>query len=229
MSKPEEKQKAIDLRTKGLSYNEILQSVPVAKSTLSAWLRDVGLSMPQRHQLTVRKLAAARRGGEKVHVMRLERVARAVTEAEEEAKHWIAQGDFLWLVGTVLYWAEGEKPKPWRGRTKVAFINMDVRMILLMREWLGRYCGRAGRDVCYELYIHEGADIGVAREWWSRQIGVPQEDLRVRLKRPNPASRRKNVGSGYYGTMRIAARRSTLLNHRIVGWVQAIARHCGVV
>ena len=205
MSRPEEKRKAIDLRTRGFSYKEILQSVPVAKSTLSLRLRDVGLSVPQRQRLTARKLAAAHRGGEKVHLMRLERAARTVAEAEEEAK-----------------------PKPWRGGTKVAFTNMDPRTILLMREWLRRYCSRAGRDIWSELYIHEGANMEAAREYWARQLGLRQERLRVRPKRPNHSTRRKNVGSAYYGTMRITARRSTLLNHRIEGWIKGLARRCGV-
>ena len=57
MSKPEEKWKAVELRRKGLSYREILQHVPVAKSTLSLWLRTVGLSRPQTQRLTEKRLA----------------------------------------------------------------------------------------------------------------------------------------------------------------------------
>ena len=105
---------------------------------------------------------------------------------------------------------------------------MDPRTILLMREWLRRYCSRAGRDIWYELYIHEEANMEAARAYWARQLGLPQERLRVRLKRPNHSTRRKNVGAAYYGTMRITARRSTLLNHRIEGWIKGLARRCGV-
>jgi len=48
----EDYKKAIELRKKGLSYSEILKCVPVAKSTLSLWLRSVGLSKKQRQRLT---------------------------------------------------------------------------------------------------------------------------------------------------------------------------------
>ena len=44
VEKKKEKAKAIRLRRKGKSYNEILEKVPVAKSTLSRWLRDVSLA-----------------------------------------------------------------------------------------------------------------------------------------------------------------------------------------
>ncbi len=112
MSKPEEKRKAIELRTGGLSYKDILQSAPVAKSTLSLWLRDVGLSVPQRQRLTARKLAAAHRGGEKVHLMRLERAARTFAEAEEEAKQQITRVIFYGSSALYCTGLKGPSPSP---------------------------------------------------------------------------------------------------------------------
>jgi len=114
MSKPLEKLKAIELRKAGLSYREIREQVPVAKATLSLWLRTVGLSRPQKQRLTEKKLAAAQRGWEKLRRERVERVAQTVAEAELEAARLIAVPDSLWLLGTALYWAEGSKPKVWR-------------------------------------------------------------------------------------------------------------------
>jgi hypothetical protein len=43
-----EKEKAIKLRKSGATYSEVLREVPVSKSTLSLWLRDVGLSKTQK-------------------------------------------------------------------------------------------------------------------------------------------------------------------------------------
>ena len=42
------KEKAIKLRRRGYSYREIMREIPVAKSTLSEWLRSVGLSKHQQ-------------------------------------------------------------------------------------------------------------------------------------------------------------------------------------
>ena len=52
------KERAIKLRREGLSYSEILQKIPVAKSTLSLWLRSIGLSKKQVQRLTEKKLLA---------------------------------------------------------------------------------------------------------------------------------------------------------------------------
>src|SRR5207247_3622548 len=51
MAKPVERERAIELRRHGLSYREIRAQVPVAKSTLSLWLRQVGLANAQRQRL----------------------------------------------------------------------------------------------------------------------------------------------------------------------------------
>src|SRR3989344_520494 len=97
------KEKAISLRREGRSYSEILKVVPVAKSTLSLWLRDVGLSKRQKQQLTAKKIAAAKRGGAMRKKMRETETKKIHDIAEEEVGN-ITKRD-LWLIGTALYWA----------------------------------------------------------------------------------------------------------------------------
>ena len=45
------KEKAVKFRKQGLSYSEILKQIPVAKSTLSLWLKSVNLSNKQSQRL----------------------------------------------------------------------------------------------------------------------------------------------------------------------------------
>ena len=45
------KAKAVALRKKGLSYNDILKQVPVAKSSLSLWLKDLPLTKSEKKVL----------------------------------------------------------------------------------------------------------------------------------------------------------------------------------
>ena len=47
----QEKETAVALRKKGLSYNEILKRIPVAKSSLSLWLRDLPLTKDEKRIL----------------------------------------------------------------------------------------------------------------------------------------------------------------------------------
>ena len=78
------KKKAIVLRKKGLTYSEILKQVPVAKSTLSLWLRSVGLSKRQKQNITRKKLLAARRGGEARRKKRIEITEKIKNKARLE-------------------------------------------------------------------------------------------------------------------------------------------------
>ncbi len=51
-----------ELRRQGLSYRDILQRVPVSKSSISLWCRKVTLSPAQRQMLSQRKRAAGEQG-----------------------------------------------------------------------------------------------------------------------------------------------------------------------
>ena len=66
------KNKAIKLRTKGKTYSEILKEIPVAKSTLSLWLRKVGLSKSQKQRITKKRVKAGLKGAQKRREQRIE-------------------------------------------------------------------------------------------------------------------------------------------------------------
>jgi transposase len=59
-----EKETAIELRRQGYSYSEILKKIPVAKSTLSLWLRSVGLAERQKQRLTEKKRKGQLKGAQ---------------------------------------------------------------------------------------------------------------------------------------------------------------------
>ena len=114
--KEEIKTKAINLRREGLSYSEILKKIPVAKSTLSLWLRSVNLTKRQNQRLTEKKLLAIKKGGQSRKNWRLLNTQQIKEQAFLEAKKKIKKIDArdLWLMGIMLYWAEGSKEKEYK-------------------------------------------------------------------------------------------------------------------
>ena len=98
--KQELQEKAIKLRKGGLTYSEILNQIPVAKSTLSLWLRSVGLSKQQEQTLTKKKLEAAKRGGMRKREISLEMIEKMNKDAAEEIDRLITKD--LWLAGGML-------------------------------------------------------------------------------------------------------------------------------
>ncbi len=227
-SKRRERERAIALRQRGLSYSEIRRRVPVAKSSLSVWLRQVGLLEWQQQRLRERKAAPWRKGPQKRHELRLQRIARVNADARQEARRLLRRREIGWLVGTSLYWAEGTKIKAWRAGEQVAFVNSDPAMVNIIQDWLRRYCAVKDSDVDFYLYIHEKANISAAHEFWVRSLRIDRGRLRTYLKKHNPSPKRHNIGASYYGTMRVRIRRSTDLSHRIAGWIQELIDWCGV-
>lgn len=231
LSKIEARAQALALRKQGLSYREILENVHVAKSTLSLWLRSVGLSKKQRQRLTDKKLRAMARGWAKVRANRISRIQEIKKTADAEFRKYYK--DPLWVLGTTLYWGEGNKIKAWDNSAEVIFSNMDVLAITAMRKWLQRYCEVRQEDIHYSLYIHETAHmrLGTILQYWAEKLGVSLEGISVYYKRNKlSATKRRNTGVTYYGVIRLKVRKSTALGHKIDMWMKLLSEYyCRVV
>lgn len=218
--KTKEKAKAIKLRKQGLSYNEILKQAPVAKSTLSLWLRSVGLSKKQKQRLTEKKLAAMKRGWEVCRKKRLDNTEMIKNKARLDIGK-ISRRE-LWLMGTMLYWAEGSKEKKWNIGVSLKFSNSDPMMIIFFLKWLKEICLISPQNIIYELYIHETANWKCAVRYWSKIISVPSQKIRVYFKHNKIKTKRKNTGNDYHGLIIVRVRKSTNLNRKITGWIEGI-------
>ena len=228
MSKISDKERAVTLRKKGCSYSEILTEIPVAKSTLSMWLRSVGLSQPQKQRLTDKKMAAMKNGWERKREIRVSTTKRIKDEARRDIKQ-LNDRD-LWLLGIALYWAEGQKERD-RG-SLVALGNSDRFLIQVFLRWLIDICKVSRNDIHFWLFLHETAakKLPEVQRYWSRATGFPLDEFqKVTWKRNQINSNRKNRGANYYGLLRVIVRRSTNLNRKIQGWVEGININCGVV
>jgi hypothetical protein len=217
------KKKAINLRRKGYSYREIMREIPVAKSTISDWLHSVGLSKHQKQRLTEKKLVAIKRGAAARHQQRID-VTRQIIESAKREVGLISKRE-LWLIGTMLYWAEGSKEKDYRPGCKTAFTNSDPDMIVVFLFWLKKIFGKTLADITFEICIHELQRGRTAEiiEFWSKIIGCPRTYFRhIYYKKGNPNTKRKNVGRSYHGILKINVKSSSSLNRQIAGWTQGV-------
>lgn len=222
-----EKQRAIALRKKGRTYSEILAKIPVAKSTLSEWLKSVQLATPQKQRITKKRKAAALRGAQARHQNRISEVEALEHKGLIEVN--MLSPRELWLVGIALYWAEGSKQYDHSPSTGVTFNNSDARMLLVFLKWL-RQMNVPPSAICFELYVHETrkAEIATFKRWWIRELNISPNQLdRVYLKKGNPKTKRKNVADLYHGLIRIKVNSSTALNRKINGWVHGIVASLG--
>lgn len=218
--------KAIHLRQTAHSYSEILKEIPVAKSTLSLWLRSIGLSKKQHQKLTQKRLHAARRGGEARRRIRLETTQTITQEASKDIVS-LSKRD-LWLMGVMLYWAEGSKEKEYRPGLGVQFTNSDPYMLKLFLKWLLEICEVNKDDIDFEIYVHESSRnrLHDVIRYWSRMLNQPKSIFgRIYFKKNQVKTNRRNIGAGYYGIVRIKVRKSSSLLRKIMGWVRGINKY----
>lgn len=221
--KTSHKEKAIKLRKQGHSYSDILKVVPVAKSTLSTWLRDVGLSKPQQQRLTAKKLAAAKRGGAVRKKMRIDTTTEIVNRSKKQIG--VISRRELFLIGVVLYWAEGTKEKEGTPGSGIQFTNSDPKMLRIFLLWLRSVCKIDEEKIHFQVYLHETNNSRVREvvEYWSKSLNVTEDRLsKVYYKRNKILTNRKNTGEYYFGLVRIKVRGSSGLVRSISGWVNGI-------
>ena len=219
MTKKSQKQFAIQFRKQGLTYSEILKKIPVAKSTLSLWLRRSSQDIKTEQRITKKKRQAQLKGAMAKRNKRIQSERKIIIQSRNEVGA-ITKRD-LFILGIALYWAEGSKQSKKNVSQGVTFSNSDPKMICLFLVWLKRVCGINEKDIIFELYIHQSQNLNLCKKYWTKKLGISQAKLnRIYLKKHTPL-KGKNYKKNY-GLIRITVRRSTNFNRKIRGWVEGI-------
>jgi hypothetical protein len=212
---------AVELRKEGRSYAEIQSAVPVSKSTLSLWLRDVLVDEAARSRLADRELAGRENAVAAIRARREAKEARINGEARAQIPASIADSE-LFVVGLALYWAEGAKAKPWNPSEHVNLINSDPDVIRVFLAWLA-LLGVELKDLTFRAAIHHTGDVAAAEQFWANVVGISTSDLqRTSLKKHERRPTRRLPTEEYVGCLRVDVRKSTDFNRQIAGWWQGL-------
>ena len=221
--KTREKLAAVRLRKQGKTYSEILDAVHVAKSTLGIWLKEAKLSKAENHKFTLAKKLSSLRGGQVKKEQRIEKQSGILSKAKSEISS--ISNHELFLIGVVLYWAEGSKEKEHKPGSVFEFSNMDPRMIQVLLSWLFRVCKINKNMVIFNIFLHETHKdrVGEVRKYWSRITDYPVESFKaVYWKKNKLKTNRRNIKEGYHGLLKIKVKRSSGLVRRVAGWSEGI-------
>lgn len=164
------KAKAIKLRIENsLSYNAILTQIPVAKSTLSEWLRHFPLSKEKILELR-------RRGWEKGETSReLFRETMRSKRNERMKKIYDAcitkisniPKDALFAAGLMLYLGEGSKTD----YSKIVLANTDPRIVSFFTKWLNDFLDIPKERMKAQLHLYPNMDIEKETKFWKNVLG----------------------------------------------------------
>ena len=201
-----------DIRRRGWSYGEIMTVIPVPKSTLSNWCRGISLTSVQKQAIFER--TGSRRGIPRdTQRKRRQEVNEIRAAAFGEVPHLITNP--LWLAGTVMYWAEGNKT----GR-QLGLANSDPRALRLFVDWTRQHHDPAAEFVL-KLNLHEGNDEKTAKSFWEAATGLSGVEFYRTYLKPEGTGHRKNHLAN--GVCLIRVRRSSNAWIRTLAWVDALA------
>lgn len=167
-AKDDLRKKARELRSQGMTYDQIQVELGCSKSSISLWVRD--LPKPERSRTAVEqaRLAGRMRWD---HELAVRDTRRQEMKATARAEVGPMTDRELFLTGVALYWAEGTKDKPYDRRESVVFINSDPDVIRVYLAWLN-LLGVTAERLCYRVMIHESADVAAAERYWSGLVGI---------------------------------------------------------
>ncbi len=215
-----EKQRAIELRKKGYSYKDIMAEVPVAKSSVSLWLKDTPLTKSEKNVLKKRVDSNISRGRIKAaathHSNRLEREKNRLPEIKEIFNRF--KDDPLFQLGIGLYWAEGAKSS---GGTM--FTNSDEKMVVVMLQWFEKFTLYSRQDLRYRLYVHRPYAHENCEQWWAEKLSVPLSTFtKTSFK---PTSKGIKIRQNYKGCLRIEVPKSSKLLHSLKVWTGLLVEY----
>ncbi|WP_369235694.1 hypothetical protein AB5J56_26540 [Streptomyces sp. R21] len=211
--------RARELRLQGWTYDQIQVELGCSKSSISLWVRD--LPKPEPRYTPEEQQALMQDGLRKLRDAQDEERRRTKFAAHKEIGELTDRE--LFIMGVGLYWAEGQKSKPYARRESVLFVNSDPSMIQVYLAWLD-LLGIAPERLQYRVMIHESADVAAAEQYWADQVRVDVALFqRTTLKKHNPKTVRKNAGDDYRGCLVIRVRQGADLYCRIEGWWKGIA------
>jgi len=211
-----ERRRARLLRRNGLAITEIAKKLGVAKSSVSLWVRDIELSKIQIDFLTGKKFS-----NESIEKRRKTRLKNEeskreslIKKAEKEVTKLSKRE--LWLIGVMLYWAEGGKTQ----RGLVRFSNGDPEMVKIMMNFFRKVCDVPEEKFRGYIHIHPHLNHKKAEKYWSSISRIPLKNFFKTYRKVNISSQNKK-NTLPFGVMDIYIC-DTKLFLKITGWAKGI-------
>lgn len=220
-----DKARALELRKKGFSYNEISKKLLVPKSTLSYWLSDIEISKTAKERIANRVFAGSIKGlierNRNQTVLAIERANKVRESAMKEVEGLMENR--LFLVGVSLYWAEGYKKGAHRSKWKaVDFANSDPELVKIMMNFFRKVCRVADEKIKVQLIAHKNIDMEEAIGYWSRLTKLSKSQFMKTCCAVSSASKcKRNKNSLTHGTVHIRIN-DVKLFFRIIGWIDGL-------
>lgn len=216
-----DKIKAIKLRRQGKNYNEISRLLDVPKSTLSDWFSGVKWSQDLARKLSYNN--SRKQAKRMLYYSKLRaKIAKdkrdsIIFNASKEIK--TLSGKDLKLIGSMLYWAEGNI----KNKNRLQFSNSNALMISIVARFFREICNIPDEKIKARVYIYPGMNYQDVINFWSKTIKLTEKNFckpQIQVSKASKNKRPRNTLP--YGTLHLTVT-NTEITCKVKGWIRGIA------
>jgi hypothetical protein len=202
------REKAIQLRKeKHLSLNDIVDRLQLPKTTVYYWIKDIPIPRTNKQTESQRRGTLAMQ--EKYERLREE----AYQSAYQEASELLQKPTFRDFV--VLYMAEGYK----RDRNLVSVANSDTQIVKLVNYWITKL---TNNTMNYSLQCHADHDEDELKAYWSHQLNISVDEVRV-IRKSNSGQLSGRQWRSKYGVLTVRVG-DTYLRSKLQAWMDYLQK-----
>lgn len=222
--------KAVILRKKGYSYNEIQKLLGVPKSTLSNWLSCVSISEKAKLRLQKRVAMGTLHGlvarNKRQTTLARER-ANKTKEISEKEIPALSKKD-LFLIGIALYWAEGYK-RIRKVKQKevtshaISFTNSDGVMVKTFVDFLMRIMKIDRQRIKLEVRIFSHMERDSTIKYWSKMTTLPVKNMSLSVVGSPSILSKRPFDRLPFGTVSVRVC-DTQQFYRLIGWINGMQK-----
>lgn len=190
------KNKAIQLRKRGYSLNEISKKMKISKSTASLWLRKVKLNKNAKKRLKERGIYGQYKTSLIFAEKRRKRKLFYKSWALKSLSSIKLSKTMKQIICAVLYWAEGGKFSD----NHLAFTNSDPVMLRAFIQLLDEGFNADKSKYRANIHLHEYHNNNKQKQYWASVTGLKTTQFNKSYLKPHTGIRKKE---NYPGCVRI--------------------------
>ena len=209
------------LRKRGISVKKIAQYLKVSKSSASAWVRDIILTIEQLEVLRKSSLEGAERGRLKSALLQKEKRRKKMEnfiKSGIKSIGKVTEREFL-IAGLALYWGEGYK----KGR-RLQLCNSDPKMIKFFLLWLRKCFAISYSEIRCRVginHMHFKRD-NLVRAYWSKITDIPVTQFtKTSFKKVANKKIYENFND-HYGTLSVEVSQPARFYGKIIGLIEGL-------
>ncbi|PIT87668.1 MAG: hypothetical protein COU31_01820 [Candidatus Magasanikbacteria bacterium CG10_big_fil_rev_8_21_14_0_10_40_10] len=198
MTRFADKNKAILLRKKGMSYSQIKEELKVGKSTLSYWLREMPLTKERIKELKDK------------NEIRIEKFRNTMKKKKEKRLNIILKKQKkvifpinkreLFIAGLFLYWGEGTK----KHSATLGMTNTDPSIMIFFIKWITECFHIPRKKIKVQMHLYKDMNIQEEIVFWSKKIKIPEKQFtKPYIKSSYNKDIKHNKGGFGHGTCNI--------------------------